>query len=108
MKNYLDALKASLLSPQDLVWILRGPEREKLIWLDVALVFILAGLAILSSLLSYQFRLTTLLYFPIAFLLWFICGGIAHVWCFNSKGTATWTETYIATPLALFFPVILS
>ncbi len=108
MKDYLDTLKASLLSPQDLVWIIRGPDQARLMWLDAILVIILAGLAILSSFLSYGFRLSTLLYLPLAFLLWFICGGIAHVWCFNSRGTATWKETYISTPLALFFPVILT
>lgn len=108
MKDYLDTLRASLLSPQDLVWMIKGSAQINLLWLDVFLVIFLAGLAIISSLLSYGFRPSSLLYFPLAFLLWFICGGIAHVWCFNSKGTATWKETYISTPLALFFPVILS
>ncbi|MCR4428507.1 MAG: hypothetical protein NUV68_04085 [Caldiserica bacterium] len=108
MKEYLEILKASLLNPQDLVWMIKGSSGVNLLYFDIFLVFLLGGFALISSVISYGFRLPSLLFFPLAFLLWFICGGIAHVWCFNSKGTATWRETYISTPLALFFPTILT
>ncbi len=108
MKEYLEILKASLLSPQDLVWLIKGSARVNLLYFDIFLVFLLGGFALASSVITNGFRLPSLLFFPLAFILWFICGGIAHVWCFNSKGTATWRETYISTPLALFFPVILT
>jgi len=108
LKDIFDALRASLLSPQDLVWTIREINSGSLWALDSLLVLLLAGLAILSGALYAGFNFFLLFYLPLAFLLWFICGGIAHVWCVNSKGTATWKETTISTPLALFFPMILT
>lgn len=108
MRDLLEALWAGLKNPEEVAWLGKREQGRSQWQLSSLLVGIMSLVAILASSLLGNFSPFFLLYIPTGFLLWFVCGGIAYIWSINSKGTATFSQTILATPIALFFPVLLT